>query len=513
MNDTADSRVGISVKGCGVVLMLAVIVLLVQAGLALFERMRGGGVDVPADVLLLSADARALSMLGRSGWEPTSENVPQRAIRAQMSERIQQLAAHPPLTATPDIMAMVVANWAEVEAAAGQLDVGQAEYTALLADLVQCLDQVETLREALDALVREMIASGSVASQVYLALHQLVLVDGMMQPLAIIRAGGRLDGGGVEKATAGLAEDIAAFERVLAGLRHGDAEMALSRLRNRRALAALEQAQAQWVQWRPILDRVMQQAPALPAMQAATRELERTVETLLDTLARLMGPPPQLRSGAWVRVLAGILALLSATGLWLASVQQRRYWMEHAASTRHREREALARLLDEMGALAEGDLSVQATVNAEPVGMLAEALNFAVEQLAAKVQAMNAAVARIGDGAEQARLVATQVSEVGHYQVQELTAAMARMEEVIASADALLAHMSVPGGEGTRPACAEAARRCAEGAADVAAMVTTLHTVAMRMEGENARALEALETLAQSRQELRQLAKAFVLPG
>jgi len=510
MNEAADSRVSIGVKECGVVLILAVLVLLVQAGLALFERRHGGDAEMRADVSMLSAQARQLGRQGREGWEQASAGQELRAIRMQMSARVQRLAAYPAGSISPNALAMVVAAWAEVEAAAGQLDARQSEYTAMLADLAQCLEQAETVREGLDALVREMIASGSAASQVYLALHQLVLVNEMVQPLEIVRAGGHFDGKGAVGGMAELAGEIAIFERVLAGLHHGDAEMALIRLRNRRALVALGQAQAQWEQWRPALERAMQQAPTLPAMHTAALELERTVEALLVALSELT-KSSMPRNGLWIRMLAGVLALLSATGLWLASVQERRRWREHVAAMRHRDREALARLLDEMGALAEGDLSVQVTASSAPVGVLAEAVNFAVEQLAARVQAMTAAMERIAGQAEQARLVALERSEVGHYQLQELDTASERMEGVITSANALLAQSAGSDDAATRIRN-DAARHCADRAADVAAMIATLHTVSARMQGEDARALQALEALAQAVEELRQSAAAFVLP-
>jgi len=509
MNEAADSRVSVSVKGCGVVLVLAVLVLLAQAGVALFERLHGGEPEMRAEVSMLSAQARQLA---RQGHAEASEGAEVHAIRAQMSARVQQLAAHPAASSSPNAMATVVAAWAEVEVAAGRLDARQAEYTAMLADLVQCLEQAESVRDGLDALVREMIASGSAASQVYLALHQLVLVNEMVQLLQIVRAGGHPDGKTVAEVTAGLAGEVAVFERVLAGLRHGDAEMALVRLRNRRALAALERAQVQWEQWRPTLERVMQQqVPALPAMHTATLELERTVEALLAALSGLTEPSPS-RNGVWLRMVAGVLALLAATGLWQASVQQRRRWREHAATVRHREREALSRLLDEMGALAEGDLSVQVTASVASVGALAEAVNFAVQQLAARVQAMAIAVDRIAGQAERARLVAVERAEVGHYQLQELTAASERMEGVISSVNALLAQLAESGDDASHRVRDEVAGLCADKAADVAAMIATLHTVAARMEGEDARALQALEALVLAVEELRQSAAAFVLP-
>ena len=39
------------------------------------------------------------------------------------------------------------------------------------------------------------------------------------------------------------------------------------------------------------------------------------------------------------------------------------------------------RLLDEMGSLAEGDLTVKATVTEDMTGAIADSINFAVEQL------------------------------------------------------------------------------------------------------------------------------------
>ena len=47
------------------------------------------------------------------------------------------------------------------------------------------------------------------------------------------------------------------------------------------------------------------------------------------------------------------------------------------------------RLLDEMGSLAEGDLTVKATVTEDMTGAIADSINFAVEQLRSLVQTIN----------------------------------------------------------------------------------------------------------------------------
>ena len=64
---------------------------------------------------------------------------------------------------------------------------------------------------------------------------------------------------------------------------------------------------------------------------------------------------------------------------------------------------AILRLLDELGDLAEGDLTVSATVTEEFTGAIADSVNFAIDQLRKLVLAINDTSDRIAQSDDRCR--------------------------------------------------------------------------------------------------------------
>jgi len=512
-NAATHRRWGAAVKGSAALLALAVLALIVQVGAAVWQAAPGRLPDASGVIAeaarLVPAEARHLALLGRAAVGGAAVEEDFRNTRAKLTSHVQQLMAQIADNPAQQQRARpVISAWAEIETTAGQL----YDNLNLLQEMAvrerQCLDLIPDFKARLDTLVREMVSSGSVASQVYLALHQIVLLDEMTARVAAIHTGGE----SAAHDAGELPQEIATFARVLGGLQRGDAEMALRRLQGRRARAALAQVAAQWEPLRLLLEQIAQQAPARVTAQSAALALERGADTLLTSVAWLAQPAPRPAPQGlpwlgllWAGIGAGALALLSGSGLWQALRRRRRYWNEQAAQQRHREQDAFAQLLDEMGALAEGDLSIKASFSEDATGALADAVNFIAQQLGARIQALSAPITAMNADAEAARGMAIQCAEVSQYQLQELDAALARLRTLHAGVDALLARM-------TTPSDRDAARECASLCTDLTAMLETLHSVTARLGTEAARGVASLDALAQSVAAQREAAAGFILP-
>ena len=109
----------------------------------------------------------------------------------------------------------------------------------------------------------------------------------------------------------------------------------------------------------------------------------------------------------------------------LDRAQRKRY--QTTMELNNRNQEAIMRLLDEMGSLAEGDLTVKATVTEDMTGAIADSINFAVE-----------AAAQPGDddqrhrrcrwpsSAQETQATAMHLAEAAEHQAQEITSASDR---------------------------------------------------------------------------------------
>ncbi|HEY4555070.1 MAG TPA: methyl-accepting chemotaxis protein, partial [Lysobacter sp.] len=137
----------------------------------------------------------------------------------------------------------------------------------------------------------------------------------------------------------------------------------------------------------------------------------------------------------WISIISGLLAIVSLGGLlWsLNRAQRKRY--EDTMELNNRNQEAIMRLLDEIGALAENDLTVKATVTEDMTGAIADSINFAVEQLRSLVQTITDTSVQVAASAQETQATAMHLAEAAEHQAQEISSASDRISEIAASID------------------------------------------------------------------------------
>ncbi len=103
---------------------------------------------------------------------------------------------------------------------------------------------------------------------------------------------------------------------------------------------------------------------------------------------------------------------------------------ETQASQNERNQTAILRLLDELGSLADGDLTVEATVTEDITGAIADSINYAIEALRELVTTINDTAINIDGAARQTQATSghlAQASETQSKQVADATESVARM--------------------------------------------------------------------------------------
>lgn len=107
-----------------------------------------------------------------------------------------------------------------------------------------------------------------------------------------------------------------------------------------------------------------------------------------------------------------------------------------------RNQEGIMRLLDELGTLADGDLTVELAVTEDITGAIADSINYTVEALRELVKTINDTALEVDTAARQTEATASQLAEASDNQSRQITSAgqsisqMARsIEQVSANAE------------------------------------------------------------------------------
>ena len=137
-------------------------------------------------------------------------------------------------------------------------------------------------------------------------------------------------------------------------------------------------------------------------------------------------------------VVLGYLFLKEAKGRQkLAEIERAEAELESEkqAEFNRKNQEAILRMLDEMGDLADGDLTVHVTVSEDFTGAIADSVNFAIEELRGLVTTINETSVQVSSAAQETQATAIHLAEAADHQSQQITSASAAINEMAVSID------------------------------------------------------------------------------
>ncbi|MCU0754500.1 MAG: methyl-accepting chemotaxis protein [Xanthomonadales bacterium] len=287
-----------------------------------------------------------------------------------------------------------------------------------------------------DELTRILSERGAGAGQVYIAGRQVAIAERLLRRLTEIREAGE----NAPTAADSFGRDARIFGSTLSGLMNGDAERGIARVAFPDAQELLQQIGGTFGEIEQSVDQILQGSTELFEAKQAANEVFADAERLLreaELLAIRYGEESGRRGfpSIFVAAIAGAIALLALFFLALALYrdQQRRYRI--TADLNQRNQEAILRLLDEMGSLAEGDLTVRATVSEDITGAIADSINFAVEALRSLVTTINETAVQVAAAAQETQATAMHLAEAAEHQAQQITSASAAINEIAVSID------------------------------------------------------------------------------
>ena len=168
-----------------------------------------------------------------------------------------------------------------------------------------------------------------------------------------------------------------------------------------------------------------------PPWQAA-RELSVAAERLLKNTRDLASGYQYIAQthnepllGAVALSALALVCLLFIGRIVVDDAEHRAFESKRAAAANERAnqrtQEAILRLLDEMGSLAQGDLTVRANIGDEVTGAIADSVNFAVDELRRLVAGINAATTQVAAASSQAQAITSELLGAAQRQSREIT--------------------------------------------------------------------------------------------
>ena len=424
-------------------LVLSMIVFGANTGVATWQGSRLAGASTGV------ADLQVLSQqLANQGREAVAGNRAAYAAfkdtRAKVDSTVATLQGrfgNEPGVAAP--LRTMVDTWKPLSKNAEQIVASEPAVLALAGNADSFVGAVPPLQAQLNEVVRAMTASGAQSSQIYSGLQQVVVAGTMARRVTEIRAGGA----GASSAGDALARDMTVFSQVLEGLRNGNEEMGITAVRNASVQTALEQSANQWAKMKKDADAILASSRNLFAAQSSAVALTAGSDKMLADSKKLFDAfsafgstrDTRIFPNFWWSVVFGALSVLSIIGFVWSSVRSRSREQELRYQTQvefnSRNQQAIMRLLDEISSLGEGDLTVKASVTEDMTGAIADAINYAVDELRNLVTTINDTSVQVAASTQETQATALQLAEAAGHQADQITTASDRISEIATSID------------------------------------------------------------------------------
>ena len=234
-----------------------------------------------------------------------------------------------------------------------------------------------------------------------------------------------------------LGKDAGSFRDILNGLLKGSDSLRIQAVRAEDARSSLSELQKRFVGYDAGVNAILQNMQRLIVAKQAGRGINQDSEPLLADTTKLTNEFDGVSAARTFTAGAGLvfagLALLMLIALGKVFLDDARVRAFGSEQENKRNQEAILRLLNEMGNLADGDLTVQASVTEDVTGAIADSINFTIEELRTLVRGINSATDQVAKATTDAQSISNRLYEASQRQNKEIQQASASVLQMAQS--------------------------------------------------------------------------------
>ena len=336
------------------------------------------------------------------GGEAFNTTVPSAQIGEELTSRLAELTK----------------RFADSFKAATAILAAKTDLSELSRNIEQVRSGSEELAELSQDLTGLMQQSGAAPAQV-LKVNRLTFLSERLGRGAAETLGGEIIDPTVPFL---MGKDTNDFREVIKALETGSEALGINALRDGDPKAKVVKLRESFNKFeeniKPILGSVQKLVSARQsgsALQQGADQLLNGVEQVQIALAAEKQNTPLVLAfifGALALIFLGLIA-----ALFLADARKR---AAESENENKRNQEAILRLLNEMGDLADGDLTIRAKVTEDITGAIADSMNYTIDELRTLVTGVNNASTSVSAKSQQAQAVSVQLLDAAEKQSKEI---------------------------------------------------------------------------------------------
>ena len=332
--------------------------------------------------------------------------------------------------------------WSEMKVEADSILSAQDTVLSLHDVATTLSETIPQLQIEYDEVVEILLENNAPSDQVAMAQRQPWLAERIIRSVAKVLEGGEDS----IMAADSFGRDAKLFGRVLDGMLEGNIAMRISQVTDDEAIDRLMEISDLFEFVDGSVDEILETSPELFQVRAASdtiftdsQQLLQQTSVLADTLSASTIEQKTLELAIMVSGgLSLLFVLLTAMSIIMDTrrrLEETKTQSEATEAQSAANQKAILRLLDEMADLADGDLTVKASVTEDFTGAIADSINFSIEQLRALVNTINQTAVKVDAAAQETQSTARLLAEASDHQAQEIGATTQSVNQMAESID------------------------------------------------------------------------------
>lgn len=298
-------------------------------------------------------------------------------------------------------------------------------------------DKLPLLQDNSEQVVDALIARSAPSGQIVIAQEQLWLIERIGRNIDKMIAGSE----DANVAADQFKNDSNIFRDTLDAMKNGNFILGISKVTDQNALNSINEIEQSFNIVPNEIERIHESADELSIAQNSANELVNNVPELLTSLDRLDDTITELNlsekrifsNNTTLLAVAGFMASLVLLGLIIYTSTRRN--LIEAELVKDKNQQAILTLLNDISDLADGDLTVEATVTADFTGTIADSINFAIAELRSLVQNVASTSEKVASSTDTSRSTSLQLAESAEHQAQEIAGVSAAINEMAITID------------------------------------------------------------------------------
>ena len=331
-------------------------------------------------------------------------------------------------------------NWKNYNIHINTILNSQETILILSEDIKAINEQMPDMLNASNEVSEILVDSNAPPRQIYLATQQMMFIERITGNISVMMSGS----GDTAQMAQQFGLDTATFKRVMDSLLHGSKMLGVSQIEDPDALELLHEIAKLYDEIKTRVADILERSPEIFEISNSAMSLYNNSEILLQQIGSLantyqeavaddttLSVTGNVLTGATVIMFFMIGALLIAQEKRIARETEEQRNNVEAQSNKNEA--AIMRLLDEMGALADGDLTTHATVTEDITGAIADSINYTIDALRSLVTQINDTTVQVSSAAHETQATAMHLAEASDQQAAQITTASSAVNQMAAS--------------------------------------------------------------------------------